>query len=343
MSSPTVSVIIPAYNAAHTLGACLRSVVTAQYDGSVDLIVVDDASTDDTVAIAESFEARIVRRETGGSPAAARNAGAKIATGEILIFVDADTEMRHDTMQAGVVALQKEGVGAVTGMYEPEPINDGFFPRYYAYLKHHAFTKSDTDHIGAFGAQCGAITKKLFDELGGFRPIPWGMDVENDEFGARINERATVALSREFRVRHNFPTFGKLLYVFTSRVYWWVLFSESSHKTETVLMTNGFGWSTAAMATALLITPLAAMADSDWPGRWLTVLGLVGLFIMGYAGFWRYCFKRQGLVFAITAAVASACFAVLITYAAARGYVAALWWAIRNKKPPFARIAAEQA
>ena len=122
---PGVSVIIPAYNASRTIRACLQSVLAAEYGGPVEVIVVDDGSTDETSTIAASLGCVTVRRDTNGGPALARNAGAQAARGEILIFLDADTEMRTDTVREAVRALRREGVGAVTGMYEPEPVNDG--------------------------------------------------------------------------------------------------------------------------------------------------------------------------------------------------------------------------
>ena len=89
-SRPTVSVIVPAYNAGQHLGAALRSAL-AQSAPPAEIIVVDDGSTDDTGAVATAFgpPVRVVRQDNAG-PAAARNHGARLATGEWLAFLDAD-------------------------------------------------------------------------------------------------------------------------------------------------------------------------------------------------------------------------------------------------------------
>lgn len=91
----TISLIIPAYNEELYIGATLENIKrAASYafgeQTALDLIVVDNASTDATAEIATGFGARVVP-ETVHSIARVRNAGATAAEGEILIFVDADT------------------------------------------------------------------------------------------------------------------------------------------------------------------------------------------------------------------------------------------------------------
>lgn len=337
----SVSIIIPAYNASGTLPACLASVAAAEHEGPVEIIVVDDASTDDTASIAESLGCLVVRRTSNGGPARSRNAGAKAASGDVLLFIDADTEMRPDTIRQAIQALDREGVSAVTGMYEAEPVNDGFFPRYYAYLKYHAFTAGEVDRTSVFGAQCGAISKLMFDKVGGYRALDWGTDVENEEFGLRVNRQGPIALSRDFRVSHNFPVFRKLLYVFTNRVYWWILFRHYSKSDETVLMTRGFGYATAAPTAALLCALATVVLPTGFgrSGMALSAIAFFLLFVWGYAGFWRMCYRRRGVVFAGAAGVASALFSVAITVSAFFGYASVVWHAITRQELPFERAA----
>ncbi len=333
---PRVSVIIPAYNAGRTLRACLQSVHESEYNGAVEVIVVDDRSTDNTCTIAEGLRCVVIRRSTNGGPALARNAGANAALGEILFFLDADTQMRPDTIREAVRVLQRWDVGAVTGMYEAEPIRPGFFQRYYAYLKYHTFTASDVDHITAFGGQCGAVYKDLFERVGGYRPIQWGVDIENEELGFRMNRISKVALGRTVRVRHHFPGFRKLLFIFTSRVYWWVLFSRFSKQSETVLMTRGFGYATAALPAAALLWLASFAVPADIAFALVTGAALLAaLFVRGYLGFWRFCLRRRGPAFAFAAAIASALFSIVVTTAAAYGHLTATWYALRRRDLPF--------
>ncbi len=82
-----LSLIIPACNEEAYLGATLEA---ARQAGDVEVVVVDNASTDRTAAVATSFRAKVVR-ESQRSIARARNAGAANATGDVLVFLDADT------------------------------------------------------------------------------------------------------------------------------------------------------------------------------------------------------------------------------------------------------------
>ncbi len=89
MVQGTISVIIPAYNAADTLVRCLRA-VTAQDDDDFEVIVVDDGSTDATAAVLGKFDVIHLQNPTQAGPAISRNRGADTATGAYLVFTDAD-------------------------------------------------------------------------------------------------------------------------------------------------------------------------------------------------------------------------------------------------------------
>ncbi len=88
---PFVSVVIPAYNEEEYLPSCLESIRKQDYTGEYELIVVDNASTDNTARIARDAGATVVF-EDNRSPAVARQRGAEAAGGDIIAFIDADTE-----------------------------------------------------------------------------------------------------------------------------------------------------------------------------------------------------------------------------------------------------------
>ena len=88
---PSVSVIVPAYAQEAFLGRCLDSIAAQSYEGSVEVIVVDDGSPDDSAAIARAHKSspQVIEKDNGGV-SSARNAGIVASTGEYLAFLDAD-------------------------------------------------------------------------------------------------------------------------------------------------------------------------------------------------------------------------------------------------------------
>jgi glycosyltransferase involved in cell wall biosynthesis len=105
MSSPVVSVVIPAYNSARTLPRSLSSVFSQTY-GNHEVIVVDDGSTDDTEAVVRQYGERVIliRQENAGA-GAARNRGASAASGRLLAFLDADDFWHRRKLELQVKAF----------------------------------------------------------------------------------------------------------------------------------------------------------------------------------------------------------------------------------------------
>lgn len=104
MRAPLVSVIIPTFNRGGVIGTTIEDVFRQTYD-NLELIVVDDGSTDDTQSVLKSYEGRIrwITQENAG-PSAARNRGLAEANGEIIAFQDSD-DLWHPTKIARQVAL----------------------------------------------------------------------------------------------------------------------------------------------------------------------------------------------------------------------------------------------
>ena len=99
-----VSVVIPCYNQARFLGEAIDSVLRQTYP-PVDVIVVDDGSTDDTVSVAQSYAAvKYLRQPNEGAPSA-RNRGLRSSQGEFVLFLDADDRLLPDAIAQGITAL----------------------------------------------------------------------------------------------------------------------------------------------------------------------------------------------------------------------------------------------
>jgi glycosyltransferase involved in cell wall biosynthesis len=117
---PDVSVIIPARDVAATLPSTLDGLARQRFAGELEVILVDDGSTDDTAAIARTAHTvTAVIAGAGAGPASARNAGAAVARSPLLAFIDADCRPTEEWLASGVAAL--DGADLVLGETRPDP------------------------------------------------------------------------------------------------------------------------------------------------------------------------------------------------------------------------------
>jgi glycosyltransferase involved in cell wall biosynthesis len=130
---PKVSVIIPTHNRAHVIQRALHSVLHQTYE-NLEVIVVDDASTDNTAEIIHSLDDKriiFLRQETCQGAAAARNAGIHHATGEYIAFQDSDDEWLNQKLekQMAVMLHSSDAVGVVySGFLRFEDKSAKYFP-----------------------------------------------------------------------------------------------------------------------------------------------------------------------------------------------------------------------
>lgn len=195
-TTPRFSVIIPAHDAESTIGDAVRSVLAQERD-DVEVIVVDDRSRDDTAAVAESIAASaphavtVLRQESNLGVSAARNAGLREATGEIVVFLDAD-----DVHLPGFLAtIDDIMVGEVDAVVVGREIVSG--------------ASTTTAHAAALGSHLGpdAARATMCDRI---TPFPWDKafrrslipDTAFPEGVARFEDLATVIvlLARARRV-----------------------------------------------------------------------------------------------------------------------------------------------
>lgn len=162
--APRLSLIIPAHNEQDYLPALLNSVEVARdnFKGlgdSIEVIVVDNCSADRTAEVAHSFHCRIVQ-EDKRIIAAVRNSGAEAASGEILMFVDADSVIHRETFNEVERALSTPGIiGGATGI-KMERMSPGIALSYWAMVPMMWITGIDTGVV--------FCNKKDFDAVGGY-------------------------------------------------------------------------------------------------------------------------------------------------------------------------------
>lgn len=125
VTQPDVSVIIGAYEAMPYLVECLASVEAQTIDpGRMEVIAVDDGSTDGTGECLEEFAARVpipvtvIRQENSGGPSGPRNVGLAKATGRYVFFLDADDRLGPEALERMVAMADRNGTDVVLGRVE---------------------------------------------------------------------------------------------------------------------------------------------------------------------------------------------------------------------------------
>jgi len=186
--SARLSVIVPAYNCPEQLRACLTAIL-AQADEHTQVIVADDASTDATVCVAQDMGAEVVRLAKNSGPAAARNEGVAKATGDILIFIDADVVIGTGVLERVCRTFeQSPHIAALFGSYDTQPREQGLISQY-RNLLHHIMHQAAQEEAHTFWSGLGAVRREIFLKVWGFDtqkfPKP---SIEDIEFGHRLRQ-----------------------------------------------------------------------------------------------------------------------------------------------------------
>jgi GT2 family glycosyltransferase len=302
------TVIVPAHNAARTLPACLTALRECAAQ-AVEIIVVDDRSSDGTTDVARAFAVHVTPSAAPG-PAAARNTGARLARGDVLVFVDADVVVRGDTLGRLLGVLDATpGLAAVFGSYDDEPSEPNFLSQF-KNLVHHFVHQHSPAQAMTFWAGCGAIRRDVFEAMGGFAagrfPHP---SIEDVELGLRLWKHGhPVRLDPSIQAKHlkRWGALGLLhTDIFRRAVPWSKLILETGIAPNQLNLAVHSRWSAAlvlasAATVALLIldrTLGSRAALSPWTLPAALLVGAVAINRPLYSFFRR----RRGLSFAARA------------------------------------------
>ncbi len=192
VAAPLLSVIVPAHQGESVLPLSLAALAGSDLPRERwELIVVDDASSDGTSRLAEQWADRVVAlsgRPHG--PGYARNRGAEGATGEWLVFIDADVVVHGDTLRRFVEAIEADpSIDAVFGAYDDAPPAPGFLTQY-RNLLHRYIHLMSAGPGETFWAGCGSVRRSAFVEVGGFDERRYRRpQIEDIELGYRLRDR----------------------------------------------------------------------------------------------------------------------------------------------------------
>lgn len=190
--TPRLSVIMPAHQAAHLLLDTLAALCASTLPRSAwELIVVDDASRDDTAEVARRWADRVIKLPAPPrGPGGARNEGANVAAGDWLMFVDSDVRLHPDALARVTDVIDADpALVAVFGSYDAHPEARGLVTEYRNLLHRYTHLVGAGD-AETFWAGCGAVRRDAFRRVGGFDtarfPRP---QIEDIDLGYRLRDR----------------------------------------------------------------------------------------------------------------------------------------------------------
>jgi len=212
MSNMAVSIIIPVKDQIQYLQNLLKTIRQhAPADIPYEVIVVDDGSQPPLQSDALPLPCRIIRIETSGGPAAARNCGAQAACGTILFFMDADVEYAPGVIQKICTTLEEHpDAAALSFINQSFTKGDSFIRSYGALIERFWFNamlgnSGDVGNILGVTSRNGAVRKTAFQAVGGFDDRFKTNAHEDYDFGKRLSAVYPVLLTRTPTIYHRFP------------------------------------------------------------------------------------------------------------------------------------------
>ena len=193
----TCSIVISAFNAEKTIGKCLEAIFNSDCR-DFELIVVDDASEDNTAATASNYNCKIMRIKKHSGSSYCRNTGAEAAHGDILVFIDADVVINKTTLRKIVETLSsKPDTVGIVGIFSKTHPNGNFFSQYKNLYMHYIFNKCPR-YIDFIHSSCFGIRKKYFE------PYDVAYIVgEDTELGMRLNSKGyKILLDKDLEIIH---------------------------------------------------------------------------------------------------------------------------------------------
>jgi len=313
----SVSIIIPVRDFAAGLGACVAAAM-AQDPPALEVLVSDDGSVDGSGDIARAHGASVARSETSKGAAEARNAGARRARGDILLFLDADVVAPPDTL-GRVARMLSEPAGpvAVFGSYDAEPPAPGQVSQF-RNLLHHYTHQHAAPEATTFWAGCGAIRRDIFESLGGFSS-EWN-GIEDIELGYRLRTGDhRVRLDRDLQVTHlkRWTLRSMLSTDFSLRALQWSRLIRSRDFAPDDLNVS------TSQRISVVLSAVAAMAfAAAILEPWALIIALVALsgLIVLNRDLYRFLAESRGVWFAICSLPLHFCYFVT----AGLGYACAL-------------------
>jgi GT2 family glycosyltransferase len=199
-----VSVVVPLGSGSKSFPSCLSGLRQCTPPPYEIIIVIDGAVEMPWEALTD-HNIRVVRlpKPRPQGPATARNAGADVAAGDILLFVDSDVLVKPDIIfQVERELSERPGIAAIFGSYDDQPQEKAPVSQF-RNLLHHFVHQNARPNAETFWAACGAIKKSAFQRANGFKESYSAPSIEDIELGQRLRSLGySIQLCRDIQVKH---------------------------------------------------------------------------------------------------------------------------------------------
>ena len=297
-----ISIVIPVYNGEKTLKECLSGVFANQFKG-FEVILVDDASPDKSLEIAEGFPCRIIKNPIRLGRGPARNAGLKAAGGEYVIFIDSDVLVKPRTIETILrVFSEHPGTAAVVGLPSADNPYLNFSSQFKSLYMHYILKENQRD-IGFLHGCLMAIDRKIVFENHGlsFSNRRHGQDIELGLMMKKLNLK--IMLSPEAEVIH--LKFRNLCGLIKNDFLISAEFTDLILRHKLLFSSAGsgrFAHTSLKQAISVLNSFLALnlLFLAKTPLIWV-ILPLLIVYLILNAGLFRMVFKKKGPAFGVAA------------------------------------------
>lgn len=196
-----ISVIIPVKDSANTISSCIDALILNK-DINFELIVVDDGCTDKTMDIVSQYPCISVKNDIHRGVSGARNKGALMAKGDVLVFIDSDILVQKDMLSKVAEHFKNSCITAVVGRLG-EHIRFDNFPSQYKNLWMYNTFEHLPYEVSLLFTSISAIRRNIFLEFGGFNINYRYPNVEDNELGIRLKAAGhKIILDKTLQVEH---------------------------------------------------------------------------------------------------------------------------------------------
>ena len=305
-----ISIIIPVYNGANVICDCLSSIAKSVIDVPYEIIVIDDGSTDNTKEIALQFPCVYIKIIKSGV-AKARNIGIKKASGDILLFFDADVILKEDTLRNFINHFEKDtDAYIIQGRWEKNYPSSSFSTQFlllrFAYNFESLFDNEKRLRVAELMTGCLGMRKEVFEHFKGCNESYKFAGGEEFEFGSRLIRKYDIFYYPDISVFHKFGSLlqtAKKVYFRTTN-YSMIVFNVAQ-KGEFVNLTANSA-PNRDRNSVIIVFLFMLNIIMFYPSTRVTFLLYIVLsliYMINVRSFILYLFKEKGLLFALKGGV----------------------------------------